>query len=146
MKLTVRRVGNSLGVILPKATLDKWGVGEGDQLELTERGIQPPARGGFSHQALDEHKRRIALAIVRSFTPREIRAQILGNLHRWKKQGTWGRAYDEWLAIAKLEDDGALFAVMLGHDENAVRLRQSMPCVGLLPRAEVMKLNEEAGR
>jgi hypothetical protein len=34
---------------------------------------------------------------------------------------------------------------MLGRDENAVRLRQSMPFVGLLSREEVRKLNEEAG-
>jgi antitoxin component of MazEF toxin-antitoxin module len=145
MKLTVRRVGNSLGIILPKDTLKAWGVGEGDNLELTERGIRPAARGGLTHQALDELKRRIALAVVRSFTPREIRAQMLANLHRWKTQGTWGPAYDEWQAIAQSEDDGALYAAMLGRDDYAVRLRQSMPGVGLLPRAEVRKLNEEAG-
>jgi antitoxin component of MazEF toxin-antitoxin module len=145
MRLTVRRVGNSLGIILPKDTLEAWGVGEGDQLELTERGIRPAARRGLTHQALDELKRRIALAVVRSFTPREIRAQMLANLHRWKKQGTWGRAYDEWLAIVQSEDDGALFAAMLGRDDNAVRLRQSMPGVGLLPQEELRKLNEEAG-
>jgi hypothetical protein len=34
---------------------------------------------------------------------------------------------------------------MLGRDEEAVRLRQSMPYVGLLPQAEVSKLHEEAG-
>jgi antitoxin component of MazEF toxin-antitoxin module len=145
MKLTVRRVGNSLGVILPKDMLEAWGVGEGDHLELTERGIRPAGRGGFTHQALDELKRRIALAVVRSFTPKEIRAQMLANLHRWKKQGTWGPAYDEWQAIAQSEDDGTLFAAMLGHDDDAVRLRQSMPGVGLLTQAEVRKLNEEAG-
>ena len=145
MKLTVRRVGNSLGIILPKDTLKAWGVGEGDHLELTERGIRPPARGGLSHQALDELKRSIALAVVRSFTSREIRAQMLANLHRWKKQGTWGPVYDEWQAIAQSEDDGALYAAMLGRDDDAVRLRQSMPGVGLLPQAEVRKLNEEAG-
>jgi hypothetical protein len=94
---------------------------------------------------LDELKRRIAVAVVRSFTPRQIRAQMLANLHRWRKQGTWGPAYEEWQAIAQSEDDGALFAVMLGHDDDAVRLRQSMPGVGLLPREEVRKLNEEAG-
>jgi hypothetical protein len=33
---------------------------------------------------------------------------------------------------------------MLGHDERANRLRQSPPCVGLLPREQVQKLNEEA--
>ena len=145
MKLTVRRVGNSLGVILPKDALEAWAIGEGDHLELTERGIRPPARGGLSHQALDELKRSIALAVVRSFTPREIRAQMLANLHRWKKQGTWGPVYDEWQAIAQSEDDGGLFAAMLGPDDNAVRLRQSMPFVGLLPQEEVRKLHEEAG-
>jgi hypothetical protein len=94
---------------------------------------------------LNELKWSIALAVVRGFTPREIRAQMLANLHRWKKQGTWGPAYDEWLAIAQSEDDGALFAAMLGRDDNAVRLRQSMPFVGLLSQEEVRKLHEEAG-
>jgi hypothetical protein len=145
MKLTIRQVGNSLGVILPKATLDAWSVGEGDHLELTERHIRPPARGGLSHQALDELKRSFAVAVVRSCTPRQIRAQMLANLHRWKHQGTWGPAYDEWRGIAQTEDDGALFAAMLGRDENAARLRQSMPFVGLLSREEVRRLNEEAG-
>jgi hypothetical protein len=145
MKLTVRRVGNSLGVILPKNTLDEWGVGEGDQLELSEHGIRPPARGGLSPQALDELKRSISLSVVRGFTPKEIRAQMLANLHRWKNQGTWGPAYDEWQDIAQSEDDGVLFSVMLGRDDNAVRLRQSMPFVGLLPQDEVRKLHEEAG-
>jgi antitoxin component of MazEF toxin-antitoxin module len=145
MKLTVRRVGNSLGVILPKDALEAWAIGEGDHLELTEHGIRPPTRGGLSHQALDELKRSIALAVVRNNTTREIRAQMLANLHRWKSQGTWGPAYDEWQSIAQSEDDGELFSVMLGRDENSVRLRQSMPFVGLLSREEVRKLHEEAG-
>jgi len=130
--------------LLPKATLEAWGLGEGDALELSERGLRPPSRGGFSPQELDELRRAISLAIVRQFTPREIRAQILANLYRWKRQGVWGAAYKEWQDIAKGEDDGELFAVMLGRDENAVRLRQSAPFVGLLPKEEVKKLNEEA--
>ncbi len=134
MKVPLRRIGNSLGVLLPKATLDAWGLGEGDALDLTEHGLRPPARGGFTHQELDEHRRAVALAVVRDFTPRQIRAQILANLHRWKRQGVWGAAYEEWLEIAQREDDGELFAVMLGRDENAVRLRQSAPFVGLLPK------------
>jgi len=144
MKLAVRRIGNSYGVIVPKAALKAWGVGEGDHLELTARGIRPAARVGLSHDALDELKRSIALAVVRSFTPREIRAQILANLHRWKSQGMWVSAYDEWRELAQRDDDGALFAAMLGRDENAVRLRQSMPFVGLLSQEEVRKLHEEA--
>jgi antitoxin component of MazEF toxin-antitoxin module len=145
MKLAIRRVGNSLGVIIPRTALKAWGVGEGDALELTERGIRPAAQGaGFSHRTLDELKRSIALAVLRRFTPREIRAQILGNLYRWRSQGTWVPAYDEWRDLASREDDAALFAAMLGRDERAVTLRQSMPFVGLLSQDEVKRLHEEA--
>jgi hypothetical protein len=56
----------------------------------------------------------------------------------------WVSAYDEWRELAQQEDDGALFAAMLGRDENAVRLRQSMPFVGLLSQEEVRRLHEEA--
>jgi antitoxin component of MazEF toxin-antitoxin module len=144
MKVAVRRIGNSLGVIVPKPVLESWGVGEGDELELTARGIHPVARRGLSHEALDELKRSIALAVVRQFTPREIRAQILANLHRWRRQGAWVSAYDEWQDIVARGDDGELFAAMLGRDDNAVRLRQSMPFVGLLSQADVRRLHEEA--
>jgi antitoxin component of MazEF toxin-antitoxin module len=145
MKIPLRRIGNSIGVILPKATLDAWGVGEGDTLDLSEKGLRPPARAGFSHQQLDELKRALSVAVVRRCTPREIRAQILANLRRWELQGVCNAAYDEWRAIATAEDDGLLFAAMLGRDEESVRLRQSMPYVGLLPEAEVRALHEEAG-
>jgi antitoxin component of MazEF toxin-antitoxin module len=144
MKLVIRRVGNSLGVILPKSMLDSWGLGENDNLILTERGIRPAKNSAFGHQALDEHKRALALAVVRLFTPQEIRAQSLANLHRWKRRGTWAAAYDEWQDLIQRGDDAELFAAMLGRDELSNRLRQSPPYVGLLPRDEVRKLNEEA--
>ena len=145
MKVPLRRIGNSLGVILPKATLEAWGVGEGDALELSEQGLRRPEPRGFSHQDLDELRHALSLAVVRRRTPREIRAQILANLHRWEREGVWGPAYEEWRRIAQTEDDGVLFAAMLGRDEDAVRLRQSMPYVGLLSQAEVRALHEEAG-
>ncbi len=144
MKVRIRRVGNSLGVLLPKARLAAWGVGEGDELELTERELRPPRRSGFLHSELDELRRSIAMAVVERHTPRQIRAQILANLHRWKRRGVWGRAYEEWRDIASDNDDGRLFAAMLGRDEAAVRMRQSAPFVGLLPKEEVRRLNEEA--
>ena len=143
MRLTIRRIGNSLGVIVPRATLDSWGVGEGDSLELTARGIGPPARPRSVHDALDEHKRKLAAAVAGRFTANQIRAHSLGNLHRWRASGSWVSAYDEWTEILR-DDDGALFAAMLGRDERSNRLRQSPPYVGMLPRDEVMKLNEEA--
>lgn len=144
MKVTIRRVGNSLGVIVPRSILQKWGVGEGDALDLTAQGIRPVTHRGLSHQALDELKRSIALAVIRQFTPNEIRAQILANLHRWRRQGAWVSAYDDWQAIAERGDDGELFAAMLGRDDEATRLRQSMPFVGLLSQEEVRRLHEEA--
>ena len=140
----MRRIGNSLGVIVPKTALDSWGLGEGDSLELTEHGLRPTRRGGLRHEELDELRLTMALAIVRQFTPGQVRAQILANLHRWKRQGVWVSAFDEWREIAKRDDDGALFAAMLGRHENAVRLRQSAPYAGLLSPQEVGKLNEEA--
>ncbi len=146
MKLAVRRIGNSLGVILPKATLAAWGVAEGDSLELTERDIRPVRRGGFSHEELDEHKRRVAAAVAAGFTTNHIRAHSLGNLHRWKAGGVWVSAFDEWRDLMERADDGELFAVLLGRDERSNRLRQSPPYVGLLPREQVERLNEEAAR
>lgn len=145
MKTTVRRIGNSLGVLLPKSLLDHWGIGEGDHLELTERGLRPPKSLVSAQQRLDELKRRLAVAVVREFTPREIRAQSLANLHRWKSQGTWVSAYDEWQKILESGSDGALFAAMLGRDEQSNRLRQSLPFVGLLSQEQVRAIYEEAG-
>jgi antitoxin component of MazEF toxin-antitoxin module len=144
MKLELRRIGNSLGVIVPKEALRNWGVGEGDYLELGQRGIRPASNAGSSHAMLDELKRSLSLAVIRRCTPQEIRAQSLANLHRWNAQGTWVSAYAEWTAILEKGEDGALFAAMLGRDDNSIRLRQSMPYVGLLPQEEVKKLYEEA--
>ena len=146
MRIPLRRIGNSLGVILPKSFLETWNLGEGDTFELTERGLRPPPQGGFMHGELDEHKRTLALEVVRRFTPVQIRAQILANLHRWKQHGVWVSAFDEWQDVARSNDDGALYAAMLGRDEQAVRLRQSAPYAGLLARQDVSKLNEEAAR
>jgi antitoxin component of MazEF toxin-antitoxin module len=144
MKLQIRRIGNSLGVILPKTALTGWGLGEGDTLELTARGIRPAAHRISSHCALDELKRSLSLAVIRGCTPQEIRAQSLANLYRWKTHGSWVSAYDEWKEILERGSDGALFAAMLSRDDNSIRLRQSMPYVGLLSEEEVKAIREEA--
>jgi antitoxin component of MazEF toxin-antitoxin module len=144
VKLAIRRIGNSLGVIIPKSTLDVWGLVEGDHLTLSEHGIHPSSAQVTSQEALEELKRKLAAAVTSRFTAPEIRARILANLYRWEAQGAWVSDYDEWRRIAEQNDDGALFATMLGRDERSVRLRESAPYVGLLTRDEVKKLNEEA--
>src|SRR5258708_24924747 len=86
MKVPLRRIGNSLGVLLPKAPLDTWGLSEGDALDLTERGLRPPPRGGFLHQELDELTPSIPPPNLRGFPPRHVSKQILPNLHRWERR------------------------------------------------------------
>ena len=145
MKSTLRRIGNSLGIIIPKALLDSWKLREGDALHVSAEGIFPPNRLA-AHEALDEQKRTLAAAVAARFTPRQIRAHGLANLHRWQESGVWVSAYDEWKRILESAQDGALYAAMLGRDERSTRLRQSAPYVGLLPREEVRRINEEAAR
>jgi len=142
MRLTIRRVGNSLGVIIPRAGLDQWGLGEGDELELKADRIVP-FRPGFTKSDLNALRLERAFEVIRRFTPREIRAKSLANLFRWKAIGTWCSAYDEWQAILEDPDDGRLFAAMLGRDEDSVRLRQSPPYVGLLSPGIVREMNEK---
>src|SRR5438477_11475606 len=101
MKVAVRRIGNSLGVLLPKATLDAWGVGEGDALHLTEHGLRPAGRGGFMQHELDELRRTMAFEVVRRFTPRELRAQFLATLPRWRRQSGWAAGSKDWQAISR---------------------------------------------
>lgn len=142
MNIVIRRIGNSLGVIIPKGILDAWTLGEGDMLTVNDRGISPPKVRAVTDP--DEDKWRHAMLVIEHFTPRQIRAKSLANLHRWKAQGAWISAYDEWLKILHARDDGALYATMLGRDERSTRLRQSMPYVGLLTREQVHGLNEQA--
>ncbi len=53
----------------------------------------------------------------------------------------WASAFDEWRNIANSDDDGELFAAMLGRNEEAVGLRQSAPDAGLLSPREVQNIN-----
>jgi len=142
MKTSLRRIGNSFGVIIPKAIVDAWKLREGDSLRVSIDGIFPPGQGN-GHDALDEQKRRLAAAVAARFTPREIRAHSLANLHRWKSSGAWVSAFDEWKRILAGADDGPLFAALLGRDESATRLRQSAPYTGMLSQDEVRRINEE---
>ena len=143
MKLTVRRIGNSLGVIVPRKALKDWGLREGDSLELTAGGIGP-RRQRSGHAQLDGLKRAISVEVISRFRPEEIRAKSLANLNRWKEGGVWCSAYDEWLEIISSGDDARLYAAMVGKNDNANRLRQSMPYVGMLSKDVLENLREKA--
>ena len=143
MKILLRRIGNSLGVIVPKVVLDEWGLAAGDCLELSSHGIRPPTTRN-RHDRLDEFKRSVALEVVRRSSVDEIRRRSRENLERWRANGVWCSAYDDWRKLIEGGDDGKLFAAMIGQDQEANRLRQSPPYMGILPHAVLEKLREEA--
>lgn len=76
---------------------------------------------------LDELMLRIAAAVVAEFPLEQIRARSIQNLERWRTAGTWGSAYDEWLALMREAPDAELLAAMLGRDDNSNRLRSRRP-------------------
>lgn len=144
MKLTIRRIGNSLGVIVPRKALKTWGMREGDSFELTSGGIHPRPARRPGHARLDALKRAISAEVIARFRPEEIRSRSLANLRRWKESGAWCSAYDEWLEIVSGSDDARLYDAMVGRTDRADRLRQSMPYVGLLSKDLLERLREQA--
>lgn len=143
MKLRVRRIGNSLGVIVPRSLLDAWGVHQGGTLEANDGGIWPPRRKAHGHRELDELKRRFALEVLARHGPEEIRRRSMENLARWKNSGAWCSAYDEWREILERGSNEVMYAAMVGVDDRSNRLRQSPPYVGMLPREILVRLREE---
>lgn len=144
MKVRIRKIGNSLGVLIPAESLRAWKVSEGDTLELTEAGIRPHIARENAQARMDRIKRNIAIEVVRRFQVSDIRARSLQNLERWKRAGAWVSAYEEWRALMDKADDGTVLATMVGEDERSNRLRQSMPFVGMLPEDLSRRLREEA--
>jgi antitoxin component of MazEF toxin-antitoxin module len=67
MKIPLRRIGNSLGVILPKATLDAWGMGEGD-VDRVDDGLDRQSIDTFEVRCL----RRARAALLRLLDNRAV--------------------------------------------------------------------------
>lgn len=143
MKLTIRRIGNSLGVIVPREALRRWGLDEGDTLELGEESIRPPRKPVDRQAALDLLKRSMAMEVVRRHKLSEIRKASIRNLLRWKAAGSWNSAYEVWLQLMKKGDDLTVLEAMVGESDRANELRQSMPFVGMIPDNVRSRLVEE---
>jgi hypothetical protein len=143
MKIRIRKIGNSLGVLIPAQSLRAWKVSEGDDMELTEAGIRPRISRENTQVRMDRIKRNIAIEVVRRFRVSDIRARSLHNLERWEKADAWVSAYGEWRTLMEKADDAAVLATMVGEDDRSNRLRQSMPFVGMLPEELSRRLREE---
>lgn len=144
MRSVVRKVGNSLGVLIPIGIARRWGIGHGDFLEIDENGIRPLPTGENAQTRLDHLKLEIGVRVLGAYDLAEIRAQALANLARWEESGVTGVAYQEWKKILRSADDHALIQAMIGKSEDSNRLRQSMPYTGMLPQDEVRGLREKA--
>jgi len=83
---------------------------------------------------LDAHKLELAKTVLRSVDMDTLRSRSLANLKRWRESGSWCRAFAEWEKLMATDSDAEVVAAMTGSDENANRLRQSAPYVGLLAR------------
>jgi len=96
------------------------------------------------HKQLDAIKHRLSCEVLAQFPMSQIRAHARANLIRWRSQGNWSATYGEWLTIIDSEDDSLLITRMSARDEESVRLRQSMPYVGMLDQSIVHKIKNES--
>ena len=98
------------------------------------------------HDRLDERRRQTHLAIVRKI---DEDPSLLGvpswNIERWVRwSGYLPAAYAEWLAILE-QPWPDVRAILLATDEDATRLRQSTPFVGIVSRDERRAIYEQVG-
>lgn len=73
-------------------------------------------------------------------------ARAQDNLQRWRVQfgGELPTAYIEWVDLLQTGDTSRILAVLLGHDEDAVRRRSSSPFTGVLDPAERLEIMRHA--
>lgn len=95
------------------------------------------------HDHLDEMKLRMAKAVLKAADLPAIRAKSLANIERWKAQGVWVSAFDEWQELMANGSDDAVLAAMTGRDQTANRLRQSPPYSGFLSEDVRQKIVKE---
>jgi hypothetical protein len=84
------------------------------------------------HDILDEIKRRRAMAILKVATMATIRDIGLANISRWISQGVCCSAFEEWTTLLTHGSDDEIKEIMTSTSQNANRLRQSPPYVGIL--------------
>jgi prevent-host-death family protein len=93
---------------------------------------------------LDRVKHQLSCEVLSRFPVVEIKRRSLENLARWRSQGVWNLAYEQWTQILENPDDHALISYMVGMDERSNQLRQSMPYVGLVDQVTVRRIREKA--
>lgn len=95
-------------------------------------------RWANDHDRLDEMRRRTHVVIVAKIdADRALLSVSRANIKRWTEyQGYTPPAVAEWLEILDTYDWPRLRELLLATDQDAVRLRQRTPFVGILTLAE----------
>ncbi len=73
-------------------------------------------------------------------------ARARDNLKRWQARfgGSLPTAYVEWVELLDSCDKNDILAVLLGHDDDAVRRRSNSPFTGVLNAAERLEIMRHA--
>lgn len=93
----------------------------------------------------NKEKLRLAIAtlILEAFPVEVIRQRSIDNMNRWKSQGTWSLAYDEWMTLLTDGTDADVIEAMTAETDKASRLRSVHPYTGLLEQTVVQQLKHE---
>lgn len=89
---------------------------------------------------LNKMKLETAKAVLACTDIKSIRRHSLTNLARWKKNGVWCSAFDEWMKLMADGSDDEVKEAMTGEDEKSERLRQSSVWPGLLDQEAVLAI------
>lgn len=112
-------------------------------MAIESQAADRPRSARNAQEDLDTVKHRLSCAVLANFPLEEIRRQSIENIARWRANGVTGGAYDEWISIIHDPDDRMMIRAMVGLDEKSNQLRQSIPYVGMLPKAIAKALDEE---
>ena len=91
-------------------------------------------------QSLEIHRRIAALLMT---GPELVIGKALSNLDSWlasRNPSTPGSAYQEWRTLLHTRTPEEIASLIVSHDEDAVRLRQSSPFAGILSPQEIWSI------
>lgn len=107
--------------------------------DKTEKKVSKPA--GKPNK--EKFRLAVATLILETFPVEVIRQRSIDNMIRWKSQGTWSFAYDEWMTLLTDRTDAEVIEAMTAETDKASRLRSVHPYTGLLEQTVVQQLKHE---
>lgn len=91
-----------------------------------------------AHARRDDEKLRLHRAVARRLLldPERVLAIARDNLRRWRLDHAAAPYYEEWDEILRTRSVHELAEILVADSEDARRLRQNTPFVGVIPREE----------